>query len=100
MPNKVQLLEGPSTETTVNASWNMPLGVISGYRIECEDGTAVPDSIDSIVDDNFSALCENVSDPGGNYTMTVISISSGKENTESIVLTACKSSFLSNYTQS
>ena len=43
-----------------------------------------------MADETYLASCENLTNPGDNYTMTVTSISNDQENSAEIVLTAGK----------
>nr|XP_054774541.1 uncharacterized protein LOC129282696 [Lytechinus pictus] len=87
LPLSVNLVAGNSTTTSVSATWEFPGGVVDEFEVECNNGTKIMSSVEGMV---YLASCEELDTPGDNYTMIVTSVSNGRRNSASIVLTACK----------
>ncbi|XP_030843860.1 fibronectin-like isoform X2 [Strongylocentrotus purpuratus] len=73
LPLGVDLEEGPSTLTSVNASWMRQNDTVERYRIACSRGDAFPSTIEDTDQELFSAACVNLPGPGETYGMTVYS---------------------------
>ena len=90
-PSVIDLEEGPSTTTSVNATWMNPEGAVEHYEIRCSSGEASPYNITDTTQPSYSASCVNLSTPGDTYTMTVYSfVDSGMtRSSSSVELVAC-----------
>ena len=85
VPNGVQLTEGSNSTTSITVLWDRPNGIVESYEILCETGTANPPSINDTTPDSYEASCIDLSTPGEEYTITVISIVGTNRNTSSTV---------------
>ncbi|XP_063969818.1 receptor-type tyrosine-protein phosphatase beta-like [Lytechinus pictus] len=85
LPLSVNLVAGNSTTTSVSATWEFPGGVVDEFEVECNNGTKMMSSVEGM---GYLASCEELDTPGDNYTMIVTSVSNGRRNSASIVLTA------------
>nr|XP_054774544.1 fibronectin-like [Lytechinus pictus] len=73
LPKGVDLEEGPSTLTSVNASWTKQDGMVESYSIKCSSGTPEPRTINDTSEESFSAACVDLLEPGATYTLQVFS---------------------------
>ena len=59
------------------------------FNVSCMDGMVVfNESV--LIDEMYIASCENLKNPGDDYTLMVASISKDQVNMAEIILTACK----------
>nr|XP_054774882.1 receptor-type tyrosine-protein phosphatase beta-like [Lytechinus pictus] len=86
LPLSVELTAGNSTTISVSAGWDFPGGVVEEFEVDCSNGTARTYNVCAEYD--FVASCEDLYNPGDNYTMTVTSLSNTQRNSAMIVLTA------------
>ncbi|XP_041452819.1 receptor-type tyrosine-protein phosphatase beta-like [Lytechinus variegatus] len=73
LPKGVVLEEGPSTLTSVNASWTKQNGTVESYSIKCSSGTADPRTINDTHEESYSAACVDLPYPGATYSLQVFS---------------------------
>ncbi|XP_030843863.1 receptor-type tyrosine-protein phosphatase beta isoform X2 [Strongylocentrotus purpuratus] len=73
LPLGVDLEEGPSTLTSVSASWMRQNDTVESYSITCSHGDAFPSTIEDTNQESFSAACVNLTGPGATYSMNVFS---------------------------
>ncbi|XP_072165202.1 tenascin-X-like [Diadema setosum] len=86
LPEAVTLREEASNTTSITASWEMPNSVLDTFIITCSDGSASPREISVTNDqrgDTLTASCIDLPTPGDEYTITVVSLSNGKESAPS-----------------
>ena len=87
VPNQVSPSEDPSTVDSVSATWTRPVGVITGYEIECNSGIPLPASGNDTL---TRASCTDLPIPGEQYEMTITSISNDQRNSVTYILRTCK----------
>ncbi|XP_071495384.1 receptor-type tyrosine-protein phosphatase beta-like [Diadema antillarum] len=83
VPEAVTLREESSSTTAITASWEVPDSVLDTFIITCSNGSASPSEISVTNDqrgDTFTASCIDLPTPGEEYTITVVSVSRGKES--------------------
>lgn len=93
MPSQVtSLTEAGATNDSVSATWTKPDGVVSSYNVTCPDL-----SIQTVSEDNDgnarTVKCSGLPapGPGGNYTITVITLSDNKaSDPATVTITACE----------
>ena len=95
VPLKVDIDPEDSTTTSVSASWMFPGGIVESFWIECSNGTPSDSTImrgswNETDTYQYMVSCLDVTIPGNNYTMTVLSVSNDQFNSAEIILTACK----------
>ena len=88
VPLSANLTRSNSTTSSVSATWVYPEGVVDEFDVECSNGIVLYENV--FVVEMFTASCQDLTNPGDNYTMTVTSISNDQENSDEIILTACK----------
>ncbi|XP_071495383.1 receptor-type tyrosine-protein phosphatase eta-like [Diadema antillarum] len=86
LPEAVTLREEASNTTAITAAWELPDGVLDTFNITCSNGSASPSEISVTSDDRgdtLTASCIDLPTPGEEYTITVVSLSNGKESAPS-----------------
>ncbi|XP_071494220.1 receptor-type tyrosine-protein phosphatase beta-like [Diadema antillarum] len=86
LPEAVTLREEASNTTAITASWEVPDSVMDTFNITCSNGSASPGEISVTSDqrgDTLTASCIHLPTPGEEYTITVVSLSNGKESVPS-----------------